>query len=61
MPKSFERCIDRGGTVKARSLPGNRYQRLCILNGKVYPDYARKRKGSSRSGSRKGRRSSRRR
>jgi len=45
MPKAFEDCRRRGGKIRTRNLPGNRYQHICILDGKVYPGEIKRKKG----------------
>lgn len=37
MPKTFIECIKKGGKVRTRKLSGNRYQKICILKGRVFP------------------------
>jgi hypothetical protein len=44
MPESFDRCIKRGGKVRTRKLSRDRYQKICILNGQVYPGHIEKKK-----------------
>lgn len=44
MPEAFERCVRQGGKVRTRSLSGGRYQKICILNGKVYPGEVHRKK-----------------
>lgn len=36
MPKLFLACIKKGGDIKTESLSKNRYQRICILDGKTF-------------------------
>lgn len=36
MPKAFEQCVKMGGKIRTKSLSGNRYMHICILNGKSY-------------------------
>jgi len=36
MPKAFDRCVKNGGRVKTKKLKGNKYMRICWLNGKSY-------------------------
>ena len=36
MPKLFLECIKKKGEIKTESLSKNRYQRICILDGKTY-------------------------
>lgn len=36
MPKAFETCVKNGGKVRTKTLPGGKYMKICILNGKTY-------------------------
>jgi len=44
MGKQFEDCRKKGGKIRTRKVPGNKYQRLCILGKKVFPGEVKKRK-----------------
>ena len=36
MPKAFETCVKKGGRVRRKVFPGNRYVNVCYINGKAY-------------------------
>ena len=42
MPAAFDRCVANGGKVRTIRLPGNRYRHICIINGKVYRGYIKR-------------------
>ena len=44
MPAAFNRCIKNGGKVRTKSLPGDKYYHVCILNNKVYRGEVKKKK-----------------
>ena len=44
MPQRFEDCVKRGGKVRTRKLSGNRFQKVCILDGKSFAGEIKKRK-----------------
>ena len=45
MPKGFDNCVKRGGRVKTLTLKGNKYMRVCWLNGKSYSGHIKTKKG----------------
>lgn len=45
MPKRFDNCVSKGGYIKTVSKPGNKYQRICYLDGKEFKGEVKKRKG----------------
>lgn len=36
MPKEFLDCVKNGGKVRTKSLPNDRYIKICYLNGKSF-------------------------
>jgi hypothetical protein len=36
MPKAFEDCVRRGGTVRTETLSGGRYRKVCYIGGRKY-------------------------
>jgi len=36
MPKKFLDCVKAGGKVRTKKLKGNKYMRICFLDGKSY-------------------------
>lgn len=36
MPEGFNNCVKQGGRVRTKSLKGEKYIRICYLNGKSY-------------------------
>lgn len=36
MPKAFEECVKKGGSVRTKTLSKNRYMPICWLNNKSY-------------------------
>lgn len=44
MPKGFDNCQAKGGKIRTLTLPGNKYVRICILNGKTHKGYVKKKK-----------------
>lgn len=44
MPAAFDRCVARGGKVRTVNLPGGRYRHICIIDGKVYRGYIKRKK-----------------
>lgn len=36
MPADFERCVENGGKVRTKTLSGNKYMHICVLDGKTY-------------------------
>lgn len=46
MPRDFELCVANGGKVRTKTLPKNRYQRICIdKKGNTYAGEVMKKKG----------------
>ena len=41
MPIGFNNCVKKKGDIKTESLSKNRYQRICILDGKTFSDEIR--------------------
>ena len=48
MPASFDDCVRRGGKVRTKKLSGNRYMPVCYREGKSYPGYVKKSKGTGK-------------
>jgi len=46
MPADFLRCIRDGGRVRTKSLPDNKYIRICFLGGKSYAGESQTRKSA---------------
>ena len=36
MQGDFERCVKKGGKISTKTFSKNRYQRVCIIDGKTY-------------------------
>lgn len=36
MPAAFDSCVNRGGRVRTKSLPGNRFMKICFIGGKSF-------------------------
>ena len=36
MPKAFMDCVNHGGRVRTKSMPGGRYMHVCFIGGKSY-------------------------
>ena len=52
MPAAFDSCVRNGGKIRTTRLGGGKYQRTCLLNGKLYMGYVKKKK--SKKTARKG-------
>lgn len=44
MPKPFENCVKKGGKIRTRQVPGNKFQRICILGKKVFAGEVKKKR-----------------
>lgn len=42
MPKAFDNCVKRGGTIKTVNLDKTRYRHICIINGKAYKGHIKR-------------------
>jgi hypothetical protein len=47
--KTFDTCVKQGGSVKTRTLSGNRYQRICYLGDKAFADEVKKKKAKKKN------------
>jgi len=36
MPKDFLKCVEDGGKVRTKKLKGNKYIKICYINGKSF-------------------------
>ena len=36
MPKGFLSCVELGGRVRRKTLPGGKYINICFISGKSY-------------------------
>lgn len=45
MPKQFEACVKAGGRVRTKKLSGERYIKICFINGKSYGGEVHTKKG----------------
>lgn len=46
MPADFLKCVRDGGRVRTKSLPDNKYLRICFLHGKSYEGEVKERKSA---------------
>lgn len=44
MPKAFDKCVEDGGKIRTRQVPGNKFQRICVLGKKVFAGEIKKKK-----------------
>ena len=44
-PQAFDNCAKKGGRVRTITLKGNRYMRICYLNGKSFAGEVKTKQG----------------
>lgn len=44
MPKPFLDCVKKKGKIRTLTLPGGKFRRICILNGKTFLGEVKKKK-----------------
>ena len=44
MPAKFLECVRKNGKVRTITMPGDKYVKICILNGKSYYGEVKKKK-----------------
>ena len=46
MPAAFDRCVKKGGKVRTKSFSKGRFQRTCLIDGKMFTTAIKKKKGA---------------
>jgi len=49
MPEDFLKCVRNGGKVRTKKLKGNKYIKICFIDGKSYSGEVHTRNGNSKT------------